>query len=282
MTPIQVFFREAAVPTPYRRLHLAMQKSAFTVFLPVLLFSNLFGCTTHPEFSSVKSAHCFAGCPLGPTINREQIVRSIYTLSYNDKTRIADWVAYAVNQSTIGIAAGLSRTPMKDELVSNAIRLDEYEALGDTLQIERGQLVPLVNFAGTPFWEETNYLSVMVPRKSDLTRGAWFGLDWAVRNLASREGPVFVLVGPTFKTKMPPAERAALSAQLTVPSGFFVIVANDNKVSGFLFDQNQPIHVHHCEKRASLTEIAKETNLTFFPNLKHEPVETLDSQLGCI
>lgn len=258
-----------------------MHKSAFILFRPVLLFSILFGCSTHPEFSSVKSAHCFAGCPHGPTKNRELIVRSIYTLSYNDEARIADWVAYVVSQSTIGIAAGLSRIPIQDPLISNEINLDEYEALAEALQLERGQLVPLVNFAATPYWQETNYLSVMAPRKSDLTRGAWFGLDWAVRNLASREGPVYVLVGPIFETTILPAVNSGPVTPSIIPSGFFVIVANDNKVSGFLFDQNQPIHEHHCQRRANLSEITKLTELTFFPDMKHEPIETLDSQLGC-
>lgn len=46
--------------------------------------------------------HRLDGCPEGaPGIN-DIIVREIYTLASNDRTRFADWVAYRVMPDSIG------------------------------------------------------------------------------------------------------------------------------------------------------------------------------------
>lgn len=46
--------------------------------------------------------HCLFGCPLGAPATNDTIVREIYTLSSNDLTKVADWVAYRVTPTSIG------------------------------------------------------------------------------------------------------------------------------------------------------------------------------------
>jgi len=50
--------------------------------------------------------HCLHGCPGGAPGTNDTIVREIYTLSSNDLTKMADWVAYRVTPETIGASEG--------------------------------------------------------------------------------------------------------------------------------------------------------------------------------
>ena len=148
---------------------------------------------------TLRVAHCLAGCPRGAAPDNDLIIRSLYTLSFNHQTRVADWVAYSVSQGSIGVASNLSREPLPDPYVADVLTVEDYEGSVSGAQVERALFVPLVSFAGTPYWQEVNYLTNMVPRNPELSRGSWYGLEWAVRNLASRGGEVYVLSGPLFE-----------------------------------------------------------------------------------
>ena len=51
---------------------------------------------------------------------------------------------------------------------------------------------------GTPFWRDVNYLTNSVARTASLSQGAWYGLDWSIRNYVNRQGEVYVVTGPIF------------------------------------------------------------------------------------
>lgn len=53
-------------------------------------------------FDEAFTFHCLHGCPTGASAINDVIVREIYTLSSNDFTKQADWVAYRVTPDTIG------------------------------------------------------------------------------------------------------------------------------------------------------------------------------------
>jgi endonuclease G len=42
-------------------------------------------------------------------------------------------------------------------------------------------------------------LANMVPQTAELNRGVWAGIEMAVRNLAAREGELYVVTGPAFQ-----------------------------------------------------------------------------------
>ena len=147
------------------------------------------GPALHGE--TVRIAHCVMGCPLGSPEANDVIARPIYTLSFNNQTRVADWVTYVVTSGSIGVATNLSREPQQDPYVEDTLSQEDYAGGTDILNLERNNFAPLVSFAGTPFWSDVNYLTNMVPRNPDLNRGSWYGLEWAVRNLANRTDALY-------------------------------------------------------------------------------------------
>ena len=111
-----------------------------------------------------KMGHCYKGCPLSGSEQSHLIVRPIYALSYNTQTKSADWVSYKVSPNSIGIASSLSRIPVSDQYVSDTLLEDDFVG-SESVGLIRAQYVPLVDFAGTPYWNEVNYLTNLVSRR---------------------------------------------------------------------------------------------------------------------
>ena len=142
--------------------------------------------------------------------------------------------------------------------------------------------MPLVNFAGTPYWNEVNYMSNAMARSPSLSQGAWYGLEWSIRNLVNRESEVYVLTGPIFR-ETPVVASLQTQTQHRVPDAFFkVVVSTDSEATAFIFDQGLPVHVHHCDSRASIDEIERATGLDLFPENSRLVSGSLDVSLGCI
>ena len=227
-----------------------------------------------------RIAHCLHGCPRGADADNHLLLRPIYALSYNTSNKAADWAAYRVTADAIGIASSLSRLPLADNFVEDTLR--EADFIGaEEIGLSRAQFVPLVDFAGTPYWNEVNFLTNTVARSPSLNRGAWYGLEWSIRNLVSRESDVFVVTGPIYKLTQE-APQLDTTRQHRVPDAFFkIVITETGRSAAFIFDQTLPVHVHHCELITSISEIEEATGLGFFPDVAQLDVTPLDSSLGC-
>ena len=210
------------------------------------------GFMSQSQAAQLRIAHCLYGCPVGSSSESHLILRPIYALSYNTHNKVADWAAYRVTSGSIGIASSLSRAAMIDD------------------------------FVGTPYWNEVNYLSNAVARSRNLSLGAWYGLEWSIRNLVNRESEVYILTGPIFR-ETPVAASLETQARHRVPDAFFkIVVSADNRATAIIFDQDLPVHVHHCDSRTTIDEIEKATGLEFFSENPRLVSGLLDASLGCI
>ena len=228
-----------------------------------------------------KIGHCYNGCPEGADDSNHLIVRPIYALSYNTTTKSADWVAYKVSGSSIGIASSLSRDAVQDNYVKDTLTAEDFLD-SERVDLIRSQYVSLIDFAGTPFWGDVNYLTNSVARTLSLSQGAWYGLDWSIRNLVNRQDEVYVVTGPIFDIE----ENSLLLLTDTphrVPDRFFkVIVNNLGHTAAFILAQSAAVHVHHCEMIATIDEIEGLTGLDLFPSLNLKSGDSVYSGLGCL
>ncbi len=247
-------------------------------------YLGLFALLAMPQESAAASqyriGHCLYGCPQGASPENHLILRPIYALSYNTANKSADWVAYKISAGSIGIATSLSRQSQPDNYVSETLSEADFSGAEDA-ELQRAQFVALVDFAGTPYWDDVNYLTNAVARKRALNRGAWYGLEWSIRNLVNRGNEVFVLAGPVYK---PTPQVSALNTRKShrVPDAFFkIVITEQGQGSVFLFDQNTPVHVHHCELRSTVAEIEALTGLDFFPENPSLVLDSLGSLVGC-
>ena len=121
-----------------------------------------------------RFGHCLFGCPEGSSGN-QILVRSAYTLSYDEGRKSAVWAAYEVTPGSIGIASSLSRDLIRDDWVSESLTAADLAALAEQEYV-RSQHVPLVSFAGTPYWREVNFASNATVRSRSLSQELGTGL----------------------------------------------------------------------------------------------------------
>jgi endonuclease G len=251
-------------------------RSNFWLFITGLL-------ATSAAFSSlnaqdIANGHCLYGCPSGADPSNDVVIRPIYTVSYNSRNKSADWIAYTVSTGSIGIASSLSRVVKPDEYVEETLAPSDF---GESTGFEFSRFVPLVDFAGTPFWQDANYLTNFVPRTSNLNQGAWYGLNWAIRNAVNRLGEVYIIVGPVYYEN-PVALQLNTKTTHRVPDAFFkIVVTKTGELSAFLLDQSTPVHVHHCDLESDLEKIESLTGLEILPGSQHQDFESIRSNLGC-
>ena len=237
------------------------------------------------DAQEVHNFHCAFGCPTGTPASNDLIVRYSYTLSSNDQTKFADWVAYVVTRDTIGPSQ--SRTWKADPFLddSETLEPEDYKDAYMMLETDRGHQVPLASFSSTQYWEETNFLSNITPQKSDLNRGPWQRLEAAVRRLALEAdvNAVYVITGPLYERSMPPLPRADEAHQ--IPSGYWKVVTtvSDSEVrtAAFVFDQGTPRLADHCEFQVPLEEVEGRSGLDVFPRLSEQEQGALHG-MACV
>ena len=261
--------------------HLSFSAGLLGLSRITVLAVLMVGFMSQSQAAQLRIAHCLYGCPVGSSSESHLILRPIYALSYNTHNKVADWAAYRVTSGSIGIASSLSRAAMIDDFVEETLSEADF-INAEEHGLTRALLVPLVNFAGTPYWNEVNYLSNAVARSRNLSLGAWYGLEWSIRNLVNRESEVYILTGPIFR-ETPVAASLETQARHRVPDAFFkIVVSADNRATAFIFDQDLPVHVHHCDSRTTIDEIEKATGLEFFSENPRLVSGLLDASMGCI
>ena len=252
---------------------------SFKLLLTIALLS-----ASTPAFAGdgeLHTFHCLYGCPLGAPSTNDTVVREIYTLSNNDLTKMADWVAYRIMPETIGPSDSRNWQADPSLAPDETLTENDYKDAPATLHIDRGHQAPLASFSGTPFAADTNILSNITPQASALNQGAWVKIENRERDLAKRTAkPVYVYTGPLFERLMKGLPQYAGIHR--VPSGYWKVVATaDGRLSAFVFDQNTPRQADPCANRVTLLEIQLRSRLILFPMAPDAVFTSLDSDLGC-
>ena len=241
-------------------------------------------CLTAPALASdgeLHTFHCLFGCPLGAPATNDVVVREIYTLSNNDLTKMADWVAYRVTPASIGSSEGRDWQTDPWLAADETLTPKSYDGASAALHVDRGHQAPLASFSGTPFAAETNVLSNITPQSSALNQGPWVRIENQERALAMRlNTAVYVLTGPLFERLIRPLPK--VGALHRVPSGYWKVIAlADGRSTAFILDQATPRGLDHCAARVSLTEVQLRSRLQLFPMAGRAPTVPLDAELGC-
>lgn len=211
--------------------------------------------------------HCFnSSCPSGTPATNELVITPIYTLSYNRKTKFADWVAYRVTAASIGTSSDFLRHWKPDPQLTDkkVLLLDDWYDAYKTYEYEKGHQAPLAAFSGTEFWRLTNLLSNITPQKKQLNERAWKDLEQRVRDVAHSLGNIYVITGPLYETPMPPLPHAREDHQ--VPSGYWKVIKRGLRTEGFIMRQNISADKKVCDAIVPILEIEQITKLKLLPS----------------
>lgn len=234
--------------------------------------------------AEIHSFHCLHGCPMGAAATNDLVVREIYTLSSNDITKFADWVAYRVTKATTG--SGEQRNWQKDPWLGDGETLapPDYTGASAALDVDRGHQAPLAALSAPPHAQDTNILSNITPQRKGLNQSSWMLLEAQERKLAVDGGKtVYVLTGPLYERMMKPLPGT--TKQHRVPSGYWKVIAIEEAgrtlLSSFLFEQETPRGAAFCTMRKPLDEVELRALLRLFPRVAQRSFASLDAQLGC-
>lgn len=266
-----------------------MQKQ-LRLFFCILLIFLCFSFPLYAQSSFYPEIHCkhfIYGYPTGTPATNDLIIRDIYTLSSNDTTKIADWVAYRLDKETVTGNAKTTRNWNADPWLEGKETLEpnDYKNAYEKLKVDRGHQAPLGSFKGTKYWADTNYLSNITPQKSELNQGPWEKLEEEERSLAKAGNVIYVMTGPLYEKSMPVLPGA--DEPHKIPSGYWKIIVlpskntNSLKVAAFIFSQDTPKNDIAIGHISTINEIEKRSGLDFLRELPdgiEEKIESSDNR----
>ncbi|GJD87754.1 hypothetical protein BHAOGJBA_1259 [Methylobacterium hispanicum] len=145
---------------------------------------------------------------------------SAFAILHSGAVRTSLWSAEHLTREGVRRARETSRvnTFHADPRLPAADRseLADYARSG----YDRGHLAPSGDMPDPAAQEESFSLANMIPQDPSLNRGLWEGIESAVRNMASRNGELYVVTGPIYRG----SEVKALRGRVLVPTHVFKAV----------------------------------------------------------
>lgn len=209
--------------------------------------------------------------------SESQVIEHIgYTVSYNQKRRNPDWVAYELTSDEAKGKEPRNGDFIPDPEVKGAQATDEdYRRSG----WDRGHLAPAADMKWSgQAMRESFYLSNISPQNNNLNRGVWKSIEELTRDVAIKYNKVLVVTGPVFNSKK--GKGTIGKNKVMIPDAFYkVLLINDNGYKGIGFYCGNVAGKKKLDTYArSIDEIEKITGIDFFHKLPDEIEDKVESR----
>lgn len=201
------------------------------------------------------------------TTQQDEIIlkRYAYTLSYNEKMKNPNWVAWELTRKeTYGKEERSDKFVPDPDLSGSRAVSSDYTRTG----YDRGHMAPAADMKwSAKAMEQSFYMSNICPQNQKLNRGDWNDLEDACRKWAKKYGTVHIACGPIYDKKRP---KRIGNNKVAVPDRFFKVVLiynrKDPMALGFIFP-----NIAHSQDlgryQVSVDSIEQITGLDFFSKL---------------
>jgi endonuclease G len=211
--------------------------------------------------------------------NADQIVEHAYfTLSYNEKTEQADWVAYKLTKSNLSNAKFKRKDNFRSDpdVKTKSASLQDYKGSG----YDRGHLAPAADFTWTEQGlDDSFFMSNMSPQDPGFNRGIWKKLEGKVRTWANSNEKIYVVTGPVYKGQ---SEKIGKN-KVAVPDKYFKIILDltGKEVKGIAFIlDNEKSSKDLSHFAMSIDKAERITGFDFFPSIPDELEKKIESTYG--
>ncbi len=202
-----------------------------------------------------------------PTSTTGEIIHhKYYSLSYNEKYELAEWVAYVLTKESLKIPNVKRTNWFEDDLnvKTGSATYYDYKGSGFT----RGHLVPAGDMAfNKEAMKESFYMSNVTPQKRAFNNGIWKELEENVRNWAWKNHRLYIATGPVLDKNI---NRYIGKNKVGVPKYFYKVILDiddpDRKGIGFIIPNErseQPLENYEV----TIDSVEKLTNIDFFNEL---------------
>ncbi len=210
----------------------------------------------------------------------QQIISYLgYTLSYNNETRMPNWVAYELTAEEVE-----GENPRKDRFRQDPQVLgpqgdkQDYKHSG----WDRGHMAPAGDFKWSEeAMDETYYFTNICPQNQQLNTGDWKELEEQCRRWAAKYGKIYIVCGPIVQEN----RHGTLGEnRIVIPDKFYKVVLmpveGEWRGAGFIFDNppqrkskisgKPPVKRPLKSYQRNIEEIEKITGIDFFPEFEGE------------
>lgn len=197
---------------------------------------------------------------------REQVIEHVgYTVSYNPKWLIPNWVAYELTREEVQGTEGRSNKFLPDPQVRGyAVVTKDYSHSG----YDRGHMAPAADMKWSEqAMRESFYMTNICPQHHSNNAGDWKDLEELVRDYATRFGRVYVACGPVVE---PGYETIGTTHRIVVPQRFYKVLLREKKngwaAVGWVQD-NAPANRPLMTYLKTVDEVEALTGIDFFSAL---------------
>jgi endonuclease G len=190
-----------------------------------------------------------------------EICYSGYAVLHSGITRTPLWSAEHLTRDRVEGAREMVRKndfhPDPHLPIGERSELSDYSRSG----FDRGHMAPSGDMPDRQSQDESFSLANMVPQNADDNRGLWSDLEQTVRNLARKDGDLFVVTGPIFQG----AQLQSLHGRVLVPTSIFKAVYDVKRnQAGAYVARNESGNQF---QRISVIELKGLTGIDVFPGL---------------
>ncbi len=228
------------------------------------------GITSMPTGSGCE-AHLALGAPGAA---HQVLCRQGFAVGYNYRTKVADWVAYYLTDTSVGINSGRTENFRADEEIPAPYRanLEDYRRSG----FDRGHLAPRasVDFSHEAM-EESFLLSNIAPQRPGFNREGWADLEQYVRACTTRVGEMYVVTGTLYD-----AQRSVIGNGVEVPDYFYkvLLAPRQGRAVAFLIPHRDFSKRDILKFVVSVDAIEAQTGIDFFAGLNDADEVRIEAQ----
>ncbi len=202
-----------------------------------------------------------------PSSTTGQVIHhKYYSLSYNEKYEIPEWVAYVLTKKSLRVPNVPRAKRFNPDLKVNSRSAIYYDYRGSGYS--RGHLVPAADMAfNEEAMKESFLMSNMTPQKRAFNGGIWYELEQDVRNWAWKDNKLFVVTGPIIDASI---KKFIGKNEVGVPNKFYKVLLDiddpERKAIGFIIP-NERSERPLKDYAVSVDSIEKLTGIDFFKDL---------------
>jgi endonuclease G, mitochondrial len=250
-----------------------MKKISIAFWLIALILSNILFAQQNLQGKYVKIDNLEIPA-VGPS---DKIIRHTgYTLLFDDRYKLADWVAYELTKEETTKLFDRNNKFVSDPMVKTGAATDkDYAGSG----YDKGHLAPAADMEWSETaMEESFYYSNMSPQEPGFNRGIWKKLEELVRTWAIENNAIYIVTGPVLTKGLP----AIGPDHVAVPKYFYKVILDytetDMKGIGFIIrntSSSEPLQTFSV----TIDSVEKFTGLDFFPLLPDDVENIIESRI---
>ena len=199
-----------------------------------------------------------------PDGKHEQVIHhSYYSLDYNEKYEVPNWVAYRLTEESLKVknVPRAKRFKSDQDVDKRSAKHSDYTHSGYT----RGHMAPAADMAfNETAMQECFFMSNMTPQLRQLNNGIWRELEENVRDWAYDNDEIYIVTGPLFYKDNP--ERIGKN-KVAVPDAFYKAILDNEgskkKSIGFVIPHASS-DKHLREFAVSIDALEETTGLDMF------------------